>query len=167
MGAMLTAFLVTALLCGLVFTLLLFRDRFRSDIYIGPVLYMRRWKFLPETWPGFRLHQIVRSDADRELHDHPFSFVSIILAGGYIEERPGRPNRFHGPGSILFRRAEDLHRICIDPRKGPAWTFVLRGPYRRMWGFRTAKGWMPWHQFIAEKTSGPDDRPFSAPSSIR
>lgn len=30
MGAMLTAFLVTAMVCGLVFTLLLFRNRFRS-----------------------------------------------------------------------------------------------------------------------------------------
>jgi hypothetical protein len=32
------------------------------------------------------LHKFVRSDADRELHDHPWSFTSLILWRGYFEE---------------------------------------------------------------------------------
>jgi hypothetical protein len=32
------------------------------------------------------LHKIMRSDADRELHDHPWAFASLILWRGYHEE---------------------------------------------------------------------------------
>lgn len=59
----------------------------RSDIYFGGSLYMRRWRFISTPWFGVRLHHIVRSDNDRELHDHPFTFLSFILAGGYFEWR--------------------------------------------------------------------------------
>lgn len=42
-------------------------------------------------WPkgiGVYLHRFHRSDVDRELHSHPWAWsYSIILAGGYIEER--------------------------------------------------------------------------------
>jgi hypothetical protein len=34
---------------------------------------------------GVKLHQFLRSDDDRDLHDHPWSFVSLILRGGYWE----------------------------------------------------------------------------------
>jgi hypothetical protein len=140
--------------------------RVRSDIWLGDLCYMRRWKFMPERWPGFRVHQILLPDTDRELHDHPFSFVSFVLWGGYWEERPsglgyGTVRAWHGPGSLLFRRAEDLHRLDL---KRPAWTFVLRGRYRREWGFLTRdRGWVPWHQF----RSVADPAPGRAESSFR
>ena len=138
----------------------------RSDIYLGASLYMRRWRLGFQRWPGFRLHHIVRSDADRELHDHPFSFVSIILRGGYWEHLADGTRTWHGPGSILFRSAEVLHRLEL-PR--PAWTFVFRGPIRRPWGFMTAFGWVPWQRFTAGRSSevvgSPPSSPFVAPSS--
>lgn len=37
---------------------------------------------------GVKLHHILRSDDDRDLHDHPWSFLSIVLKGGYFEHRP-------------------------------------------------------------------------------
>lgn len=47
-----------------------------------------RIKFI--NFPSFKvyLHIFFRSDQDRELHDHPWTFVSFILWRGYDEIRP-------------------------------------------------------------------------------
>jgi hypothetical protein len=152
---------------------------------------MRRWRFFSTPWFGVRLHHILRSDADLELHDHPFSFLSIVLAGGYTEFTPDeRPmiipfivrnpdladhivrRRWFGPGSIIFRRAEDLHRLELKKvwdetgnNAGPpgylpqlversAWTLVFRGPVRRKWDFRTDKGWVDAKAFESRGNAG-------------
>ena len=124
---------------------------YRSDI--GD--YMHRW-ILRTPWFTLRLHHILRSDAGRDFHDHPFSFVSLILWGGYIEHRPpclcgtGAPDtlcRRFGPGSIVRRRAADLHRLELA---APAWTFVIATPYFRKWGFQTKAGWVPFDEYQGE-----------------
>lgn len=38
-----------------------------------------------------RLHCIYTPDLDRALHDHPWTFLSLVLRGWYYEERPVRP----------------------------------------------------------------------------
>jgi hypothetical protein len=139
----------------------------RSDIYSGGVLYMRRWRVGPKWFLGLRLHHIVRSDADPELHDHPFSFATLILRGGYTEQLADGTRTRHGPGSVLFRSAEVLHRLDLDK---PAWTVVLRGPIRRSWGFMTRIGWMPWQRFVDAKRvfvpTAPIDTQWRAESSL-
>lgn len=120
----------------------------RSDIYFGGSLYMRRWRIGPRWAPGIRLHHILRSDLDRELHDHPFSYVSFILSGGYWEMRKGHGRKWFGPGSIVVRKTSDAHRLEL-PR--PAWTLVLRGPINNEWGFYTPDGWVPWRQFTKQR----------------
>jgi hypothetical protein len=51
--------------------------------------YMDRyWVIFPRWWLGgwgVRLHEILSSDDDRALHDHPWRFGSIILKSGYFE----------------------------------------------------------------------------------
>lgn len=120
----------------------------RVDSLGGKDPYMRRYFLLKIKRLGsIRVHEILRSDLDRHLHDHPFDFVSLILSGGYEEVTPeGRFQR--KPGQILFRRAEDLHRLVLTK---PAWTFVITTPWRRPWGFMTEKGW------IDEKAYGADE----------
>ena len=110
--------------------------------------YMTRWKFLRLPWFGFRVHKIYRSDLDRELHDHPFTFLSLVLSGGYTEETPGGVKTYYGPGSLIYRRATDLHRLELDE---PTWTFIIRGQKCREWGFMTQKGWVSHREFIASK----------------
>lgn len=137
----------------------------RSDIYFGGDLYMRRWRIGPRWAPGLRLHHIVRGDADRELHDHPFTFLTIILRGGYWEHLLDGSRRWHGPGSVLLRPAEVLHRLELDR---PAWTFVIRGPIRRPWGFLVGESWITWQQHAAARGAGlppPPDDPFVCASS--
>lgn len=142
----------------------------RSDIYFGGSLYMRRWRIGPDWLPGIRVHHILRSDVDRELHDHPFDYVSIILRGGYREITPPRTDFERDMGypvqhvyrapAVLFRRAESAHRLILDR---PAWTLVLRGPHRREWGFHVpGRGWVHWREFVGSRRGpegGADVRP--------
>lgn len=155
----------------------------RSDIWFAGSRYMRRWLFGPKGWYGLRLHCIECSDADRELHDHPFSFVSIILRGGYWEHTPDGRRTWYGPGSVVFRSAEALHRLELEnsiesggtwhgyptivrvPRK--AWTLVIRGPHRRRWGFVKGGEWESWQRFTSERDGkGEAAGEYAAVSSI-
>lgn len=111
---------------------------YRSDLIAFD--YMRRWVLMTR-WGGIRIHHILRSDNDRHFHDHPMSFLSLILVGGYKEYRPNQKPRVFKPGSVLFRKAEDCHYLKLRGRT--TWTFVLSGPYRRDWGFHTEDGWIP------------------------
>lgn len=45
--------------------------------------------------PHIYLHHILKSDPDREHHDHPWDFYSLILAGGYWEETPVSVEEMH------------------------------------------------------------------------
>ncbi len=47
--------------------------------------YLHRWYVLRSERIGLFIHKFVRSDEDRALHDHPWSFIVIPLWGGYIE----------------------------------------------------------------------------------
>lgn len=147
----------------------------RSDVAAAGDVFLRRWKLVSTPWFGVSLHNFVRSDVDAELHDHPFGFASIILWGGYYEDRVGVnavstmrqhtgwwlgsipiARRWYGPGSILFRRATDLHRVELRPDRdgvvgrATCWTLVFRLHAKRHWGFLTATGWQPWEEFVSE-----------------
>ncbi len=47
--------------------------------------YLKPLRWLPFS---VRLHNIATPDYDRDFHDHPASFISIVLRGGYHERRP-------------------------------------------------------------------------------
>jgi hypothetical protein len=91
-----------------------------------------------------RYHHILASDR-ADLHDHPWDFVSVILSGSYVETTPTSEREF-GPGSVLVRSAEQLHRLTLP--SGPVWTFVVLSPPRRRWGFETADGWVHWSEYL-------------------
>lgn len=126
---------------------------------------------------GVKLHHILRSDNDRALHDHPWSFISIVLIGGYWEHvafpmdgsafvhpipkraRLCAPSAadgtltlrcWFGPGSVLRRSAECAHRLEL-PEGKTAWTLVFTANKTREWGFHTIKGWIPWRAFNENK----------------
>lgn len=102
---------------------------------------------------GIRIHIIHTPDLDRALHDHPWSFISVVLHGYYNELRPmfnGRPCFFdhyteestfvthRAEGSIAFRRATDRHRIVSQSTQ--CVTLFITGPKRQWWGFYTPNG---------------------------
>lgn len=117
--------------------------------------YMERYFLLGSSnrAPGSttRFHHILRSDL-ADLHDHPWDFVSVILSGRYVETTPTTEQEF-GPGSVLIRTAEQLHRLTLPD--GPVWTYITIGPARRRWGFHTSDGWTHWTDYLAT-TRTPD-----------
>ncbi len=111
--------------------------------------YMNRWWILPYAdskgsyRPAIRIHEILRSDLGRDFHDHPWDYVSIILRGGYYEVIPqydkyrnyvGDKRTWYGPGSIVFRCAEHLHRLEL-PEGQTCTTLFTTFKYKQKWGF--------------------------------
>lgn len=109
-------------------------------IGIGHDPYMHRWYLIPPNpWVKVYVHKFLRSDDDRALHDHPWSFVSVMLRGSYREIIPGDVLLRCAP-SIAFRPAQWRHRVQLDwpawsEREIPCWTLIITGPHVRTWGF--------------------------------
>jgi hypothetical protein len=125
---------------------------------------------------NFMLHHFHRGDEDRELHNHPWRWaLSIILAGGYLEERRvlarGRKQpcqtcrdgastscyvikmRKVRPGRVNLIRADDFHRVQL---LGPdCWSLFVAGPKTGGWGFwdRKTGRYTPWDLFVGARAS--------------
>lgn len=99
------------------------------------------------------LHHFHRSDADRDLHDHPWAFWSLILLGGYWEVTPQkglyplRKMRWYKPWSLLRRPATWVHLVRLNKTTDRVWTLVLRFGYERQWGFHTKNGWVHFKKY--------------------
>lgn len=107
--------------------------------------YMERFWVFRTRFLSARIHRILRSDHDRDLHDHPWDYATVILRGGYWEVTDAG-KRWYGPGSVLFRRATHLHRLIL-PAGAPATTLFLHRRKSREWGFRTDGGWVHWRTY--------------------
>lgn len=126
----------------------------RPDLNIGPEsdVYMRRWVLLISPWLRVYVHQFLRSDDDRALHDHPAHHVSVILRGRYTEVTP--EGRFHRRAFVpIFREASALHRVELVDGK-PVWTLLIRGPKVREWGFACPQGWRHWTDYVSVRDGG-------------
>lgn len=123
-------------------------------------VYLDRWGFSADRVGGVYLHRMSAPDPGLDLHDHPWTFVTIPLWGGYTEQRAetreaptlalladrwdtctrgvvgqvrvGRPR---------LMRLDECHRITAL-RRHSCWTLVFRGPRRRGWGFYGAGGYI-------------------------
>jgi hypothetical protein len=142
------------------------------DVIIGPVdePYLLRWWVVPKNaGANIYLHQFLRSDEDRALHDHPSDNASLVLAGGYMEHTPD--GVYHRqPGDFVQRRATDSHRVellaaPIDLGHGnvgeqlvPAVSLFITQGKRREWGFWCDDGvtrrWVHWKDFVSVESGG-------------
>ena len=120
--------------------------------------YLRRWFIIPRN-PIFNiyLHQFMRSDDDRALHDHPWWNVSLLLDGEYIEHTmpQGGVNvrKRYGAGDLKFRTARYAHRVELIDGK-PYWSLFITGPKYRTWGFHCPTRWVPWQEFTKPENPG-------------
>lgn len=111
--------------------------------------YLTRLSIVDTPWFGLFHHTLHRPDAQDLLHDHPWSFLSFVLTGGYVEitRNPqklmvtGRyvGTRYKGlrnlPRRFNRKRIEDAHFITrLDPDVSTT-TLVIVGPDRREWGY--------------------------------
>lgn len=113
------------------------------------------------------IHRIDGPDPGLDLHDHPWSFVTIVLRGGYTEEWAPTDLGVHlarwGSSRLGIVRGSrrtwgrfSIHRMPLDVahRIVHAWpgtvTLVLRTRKVRTWGFYLPTGWVPWDEYDYE-----------------
>lgn len=142
-------------------------------------IYLRRWFLYPRDKDFDKnkgkgrlyLHKFYRGDEDEHLHDHPWSFTSLILTRGYWEETPfdveregwygmpphgyrwcgigesgERKRKFYPAFSLLRRPATWRHRVILKDEK-PVWTLVRTGSKERSWGFWLKGVFCPWRNY--------------------
>jgi hypothetical protein len=125
----------------------------------GKPYLTRYYVFLSDrSWSNIYIHHFHTSDQGDELHNHPWEWgLSLVLAGGYVEERARDPHvwesvpnvismidqsqpveiikRVVKPGTLNFIRKSDFHRTDLRDEKRGAWTLFFTGPRRSDWGF--------------------------------
>ena len=108
--------------------------------------YIRRWWIIPRNeQQNLYLHEMLHSDDDRAMHDHPFANTSVVIEGSYIEHTPeGSFTRV--AGDVVSRPPEALHRLELVGSR--AVTLFFTGPVERQWGFMCKSGWIPAYEFI-------------------
>lgn len=137
------------------------RERFDITRLWTQEAYLTRWTLLGKRSDGkyaTYLHRFHRSDAD-EMHNHPWPFVSVILAGGYWEQTPGpgwsngdgpTRRRWYGPGRVLVRPANWIHSVLI-PEGRESWSLIFRGVKCQSWGFFCPRtGFINWRDHHAK-----------------
>lgn len=107
--------------------------------------YLARLRIIDTPWFGVYLHRIEGIDPQSDPHDHPWNFLSVVLAGGYTEQvwrmHRGSSEKMHFPYvrrwpplTIHRMKAEGVaHRIIeTEPH---TLSLILRGKRSREWGF--------------------------------
>jgi cold shock CspA family protein len=100
-----------------------------------PTVNMVRYYILKTPFFEVYLHQFIDDD-EEALHDHPWTFVTLIISGGYTEELAGGASRSLRPGRVVFRNASRLHRVVVSNKyRGRVWTLVVTGRRFHKWSF--------------------------------
>ena len=114
--------------------------------------YITRLDVVRTPWFGVKVHWMRGPDPERDPHDHPRGFLSIVLRGGYTEMRHRRWTGDTQWFSLCIHRWFNWmpdpmrpHRITvIQPNTV---TLVLEWGRRREWGFHTRNGWVHWQEY--------------------
>jgi quercetin dioxygenase-like cupin family protein len=116
------------------------------DFIIGDPAYLRRWWIIPRNeQQNVYLHEILRDDDDRALHDHPWPNTSLLLIGRYREITPDGVY-LREAGDLVTREANSAHRLELIEHE-PCVSLFFTGPKVREWGFHCPKGWVHWRDF--------------------
>jgi hypothetical protein len=89
------------------------------------------------------LHKFHKGDPG-DVHDHPWPYFTLILAGGYYEwvlSGNCEVRKWRGAGHFRFCSANSYHRIELKPGITP-WTLFMPGPQTREWGFLVDNKWI-------------------------
>jgi hypothetical protein len=110
--------------------------------------YITRLHIVKTPWFAVCLHWLNKPDPEPYQHDHPVSFISIILSGGYLEHR-GFEYIYHAWFNFVRASEDDIHTIYAVELN--TLTLCLMGPKTREWGFHTEHGWICWKDYYAQK----------------
>jgi len=137
------------------------RKRVIMDRQCNEPLLTRYYLFLKERkhFPfNVFLHKFHKGDPG-DVHDHPWPYFTLILAGGYYEWVPkfnskkemiGEIRHWRGPGHFRFCSANSYHRIELKEGVTP-WTLFMPGPQKREWGFLVKNTWIHNDNYLEER----------------
>lgn len=118
------------------------------------LIYLARLRIVQTPWFGIYVHDIYEPDGG-DPHNHPWSFVSIVLRGHYVERlypEPGRELTYPVFREQRWRRFS-AHRMGrqtahVITEAGPGLkTLILVGPRRGEWGFFKAGRFIDWRSY--------------------
>jgi hypothetical protein len=104
------------------------------------------------------LHKFHKGDPG-DVHDHPWPYFTLILAGGYYEWIPQFHNdgtmscevrKWRGTGHFRFCGANSYHRIELKEGVTP-WTLFMPGPQKQEWGFLVDNKWIHNDKYLETK----------------
>ena len=100
-----------------------------------PIVNMVRF-YLAVT-PHFELYLHQFTDDDEPvLHDHPWSFISFLLAGRYIEHFADNASILRTRWSVSLRRAGRKHHVAVpELYRGKTISLLIAGRRHRAWHF--------------------------------
>lgn len=98
--------------------------------------YVERW-VIETRWFSIRLHKWLGHDDLRNLHDHAWNYIAMVISGGYVEyldkdQKDGSIFEMR-PWKPVYRDAERRH--AVHPYIKPTWSILVTGPETREWGF--------------------------------
>ena len=139
--------------------------------YFGEGQTEMRWWQRAFTWlPCTYVHRFLSDDTDEELHNHPWEATSLILAGGYVEERRLHVEPYDAKGAIPFDRnrkrttmqkftpgmrnfifADTFHKVTLIDHD--CWTIIVCGKKVSSWGFWSPKTgvFLHWKEHVARR----------------
>jgi hypothetical protein len=121
-------------------------------------VHFRRYRLLQTPWFAIYIHQILKSDTDIFLHDHPWGYSSVILEGSYQEDSAYPPNfdvhhiNTYYSGDVIQHKAEDAHKLTLKSTE--VWTLVFTSGRERVWGYQTSSGWIDYITYRQMKNEG-------------
>jgi hypothetical protein len=117
--------------------------------------YLTRLHLVKTPWFAVCLHWLNEPDPEPYLHDHPVSFLSLILRGEYTEIRyrgKGREYKRNRWSNLVRASENDRHTIVeVAPRTV---TLAFMGPKTREWGYHTPSGWCHWKKYVDALRAG-------------
>lgn len=131
--------------------------------------YLIRWNIFSCRWFSIKIHKILLDDFDC-LHDHPWSFRTFILKGGYYEHTPAKQILKDKKGDVLYKSSTGMNRKrlikpftthyrpanwkhkleMLKDKKGnpkPCYTLVIAGRRKQKWGFWKKDGFVHWSMY--------------------
>jgi hypothetical protein len=136
------------------------RKRIIMDRQCNEPLLTRYYLFLKDRkhFPfNVFLHKFHKGDPG-DVHDHPWPYATLILAGGYYEYTPNfeygqmvsETKHWRGPGHFRLCGANSYHRIELKEDVTP-WTLFMPGPQKQEWGFLVNNKWIHNDNYLEER----------------
>ena len=131
-------------------------DRIDNEPYLER--YYLLWNTRKHTGFNIFLHKFLKGDPD-DVHDHPWPYATLILAGGYWEwipqfneagQKTCEIGKWRGPGHFRICKPNTFHRIELEEGV-TAWTLFMPGPHKRDWGFLVDNKWIHNDNYLASR----------------